>query len=104
MFPDAKELIIDNKASSSLLLDKEIFWSLPSGNRIVLILPDVYSLVRSDVGCDFPSSLILLHIPNRLLSHISGRTEFLAINKVLETFEVQICLYPIDPDGIVNDI
>ena len=103
-FPDAEELIIGNKMSFSLLLDKEILQSLPSSNRIILMLPDVYPLVRSNVEYDFPSSLILLCILGRLLSGISGRTEFLAINKSPGTFGTQICLYLVAPGGVVSAI
>ena len=104
VFPDAKNLIIGDKTSSGLLLDKEVLQSLSSGNKIVLMLPNVYSLVRSDVEHDFPSSLILLCIPGRLLSCISGRTGFLAINKASETFRTQICLHLIAPGGLVSAI
>ena len=103
-FSDAKELIIGDKMSSSLLLDKEVLQSLPSSNRIILMLPDVYPLVRSNMEHDFPSSLILLCIPGRLLSRISGRTEFLAINKAPETFGTQICLHLVAPGGVVGAI
>ena len=48
-FPNAKELIIGDKTGSSFLLDKEVFQNLSSNDRIILMLPDVYPLVRSDV-------------------------------------------------------
>ena len=104
VFPNAEELIIGNKMSASLLLDKEVFQDLPSGNRIVLMLPDVYSLVRSNMEHDFPSSLILLCIPGRLSSGINGRTEFFAINKVPKTIGMQICLHLVALGGVVSAI
>ena len=104
VFPDAKELIIGDKTSFSLLLYKDVLQNLPNSNRIVLILPDVCPLVRGDVEHDFPSSLILLCIPGRLLSGISGRMEFLAINKAPETFGMQIYHHLVTPDGVVSTI
>jgi len=100
--PDAEELVIGNKRSCRLLLDIESLQGDPSSVGIVLVLPDVHSLLWYNVEHDFTSSPVLLDIPGILLSFSSSWTLLLAIHQSPEALGAQQSLHFLAPCGIVG--
>jgi len=100
--PDAEELIIGHKTSCRLLLNTEGLQGSPSGAGVILVLPDVYSLLWHNVEHDFTSSPVLLDIPGILLSSSSSWTLLLAIHQSPEALGVQQSLHFLAPCDIVG--
>ena len=87
--------------SAGLLLHIECLQHLPSSSGVVLLSPDVNSLIWHQIEHQLSSSLVLFDIPGLLLLGWCGGVRLFAIYKMPEVFEMQECFQIFAPGGVV---
>ena len=81
VFSNAKELVIGDKVTAGLLLDKDCLKGIPSLCGVILVCSNMDSLVWSNIEHELASCSVLLDVPSSLLCACSGWTSLFPIHK-----------------------
>ena len=100
-FSDGKELIISHKASAGFLLHIECLQRLPSGSGVVLLSPNVNSLIWHQIEHQLSSSPVLFDVPGLLLLGRCAGARLFAIDESLQAFGAQEGLHLFAPGSVV---
>ena len=101
MLSDGEKLVICNETSAGFLLHIEHLQHLPSSSGVVLLSPNVNSLIWHQIEHQLSSSPVLFNIPGLLLLGWCAGMCLFAVYKAPEAFGIQECFHLFAPDGVV---